>query len=75
MAKTAKVYESTHTQFMRQWLEQHGEQNPVKQTGRELWWDKDARSLDEQQRIQASRAAQKAYQYYSGKGSGSGSPL
>lgn len=75
MAKTAKVYESEHTQFMRGWLEQHSEQAQVKLNGRKLWWDKEAKSLDEQQRIKESRAAQKAYQYYSGRGSGSGSPL
>lgn len=55
------IYESAHTQFMREWLKKHPEELKVKQDGRALWWDKPARSLDEQQRALASHVPQQAY--------------
>jgi hypothetical protein len=59
----AKFYESEHTQFMREWLAQHPEQRDEKQRGRALWWDKEARSMDDLQRANESRVAQKPYCY------------
>ena len=59
----SKLYVSEHTQFMREWLEKHPEQRAEKFNGRKLWWDKAVQSLDEQQRVQASKVAQKAYVY------------
>ncbi|MBV2234968.1 MAG: DUF3460 family protein [Sterolibacterium sp.] len=57
-------YESEHTRFMREWLQNHPEQSAVKLTGRQLWWDRGSKSLDEMRRIKESRAPQKAYVYY-----------
>ncbi len=59
----AKFYESEHTKFMREWLEKHPEQRDEKLRGRNLWWDKDARSMDEMKRANESKVAQKAYVY------------
>ncbi|HMV16575.1 MAG TPA: DUF3460 family protein [Zoogloea sp.] len=34
------IYESEHTQFMREWLKNHPEEVSVQQAGRALWWDR-----------------------------------
>lgn len=57
------AYESEHTKFMREWLRQHPEELTVQRNGRELWWDRGARSLDEQQRLAAAQVPQKPYYY------------
>jgi hypothetical protein len=57
------AYESDHTQFMRNWLEQHPEEVAVQQAGRALWWDRGARNPDEQQRLSAACVPQKPYYY------------
>lgn len=57
------AYESAHTQFMREWMKQHPEELAVQQSGRALWWDRGARSLEEQQRLAAVQVAQKPYCY------------
>ena len=59
----AKLYESEHTKFMREWLEKHPEQRDEKQRGRALWWDKNAQSMEELRRTSESKVAQKAYCY------------
>jgi hypothetical protein len=55
MAKKQISYESEHTRFMREWLQQHPEQQEVQKTGRALWWDKP-------QTPQALRKFMEAYQ-------------
>ena len=57
------MYESEHTKFMREWLQQHPEQITESQKGRALWWDKGTRDLDTQRREQNAKVAQKGYYY------------
>lgn len=57
------MYESEHTRFMREWLQQHPEQIKEAQKGRALWWDKGSRDLDAMQQESASKVAPKAYYY------------
>jgi len=58
-----KGYESDHTKFMREWLQQHPEELKVQQQGRDLWWDRGNRDLDEQARLAVARVPQKPYYY------------
>jgi len=57
------LYESEHTRFMREWMQQHPEEQTVQQSGRALWWDKPARDLDSQARLTDAQVPQKAYYY------------
>ena len=57
------VYESEHTRFMREWMQQHPEEAEVQRSGRALWWDKTARDLDTQRRQNEAQVPQKAYYY------------
>jgi hypothetical protein len=57
------AYESDYTKFMRDWMQQHPEELEVQKSGRELWWDRGYRDLDEQARLAAARMPQKAYYY------------
>jgi hypothetical protein len=56
------LYESEHTKFMREFLEQHPEQLDEQRRGRALWWDKpqDLQALD---RDTAAKVPRKAYYY------------
>ena len=36
------IYESEHTKFMREFLEQHPEEVESQRKGRAIWWDKTA---------------------------------
>jgi len=56
-------YESEHTRFMREWLQQHPDEFAVQLSGRALWWDRGARDLDEQARLAAALVPQKPYYY------------
>lgn len=57
------AYESEHTQFMRAWLEAHPEELAVRQSGRDLWWDRGYRDPAEQARLAAAKVPQKPYYY------------
>lgn len=57
------IYESEHTKFMREWLQQHPDQIEESEKGRALWWDKGVRDSETQRREQQARVAQKAYYY------------
>jgi len=57
------MYESEHTRFMREWLQQHPDQIDESQKGRALWWDKASRDLTTQRRDQQAKVAQKPYYY------------
>jgi hypothetical protein len=48
---------------MREWLKQHPEELEVQKSGRALWWDRGARSLDEQARPADAKVPHKAYYY------------
>lgn len=56
------MYESVHTKFMREWMEQHPEQVEEQKKGRALWWDKPL-DLDMQKRVDASKVPPKPYYY------------
>ena len=62
--KIALRYESEHTRFMREWLQDHPEQAAVKLSGRQLWWDRGSKTMDEMRRLKESRVPQKSYVYY-----------
>jgi hypothetical protein len=57
------IYESEHTRFMREWMQQHPEEQSVQKAGRALWWDKPAQSLDTQRRLAEANVPQKPYCY------------
>jgi hypothetical protein len=57
------MYESEHTQWMREWLAQHPEEQQVQKTGRALWWDKPPVDQDSERRLTAARVPQKSYYY------------
>ena len=56
-------YVSEHTEFIRQYLEQHPEQVEEQRRGRALWWDKAPRTPEQQQHDAEARVAPKAYYY------------
>jgi len=56
------MYESEHTQFMRDWMEKHPQERVEQKKGRALWWDK-PQTLEEQQRFQEARVPVKPYYY------------
>ena len=57
------AYESEHTKFMREWMQQHPAELAEQKAGRELWWDKGARDLEDMRRREAARVPQKPYYY------------
>jgi hypothetical protein len=57
------IYESEHTRFMREWMQQHPEELSVQKTGRALWWDKPSLALDDQRRMAETEVPHKAYYY------------
>jgi hypothetical protein len=56
------MYESEHTQFMREWMRLHPEELRQQQVGRALWWDK-PQDLETQRRYAESQVAPKPYVY------------
>ena len=56
-------YESEHTKFMREWLQQHPEQIQKAQEGRGLWWDTGKRDIETQKHETAAKVPAKAYYY------------
>ncbi len=57
------LYESEHTKFMREWMEQHPEEKVEQQKGRALWWDKAPRPLAEMREAETATVPGKAYYY------------
>jgi hypothetical protein len=57
------AYESDHTKFMREWLQQHPEEQEVQKSGRALWWDRGPRDLETQGAYEAAKVQQKSYYY------------
>lgn len=58
-----RSYESDHTKWMREWLEQHPQELEEQKQGRALWWDKPGQSPEAQRRHAAARVPQKPYYY------------
>lgn len=57
------AYESEHTKFMREWMQQHPEEQDVQKTGRALWWDRGSRDLDTLRSYESATVPQKSYYY------------
>lgn len=57
------LYESEHTRFMREWLQQHPEELAEQKRGRALWWDKPPRDIESQRRLEEAGVPQKPYYY------------
>lgn len=58
-----RSYESDHTKWMREWLEQHPQEVEEQKKGRALWWDKPAHSPEAGRRAAAACVPQKPYYY------------
>ena len=56
-------YESEHTKFMPEWMENNPQELTEQSKGRALWWDKPAQSLDEMKRVAVASVPSKAYYY------------
>jgi hypothetical protein len=56
-------YESEHTKFIREWMEQHPEELLEQKKGRALWWDKPPRSLAALKQDIEQSVPVKAYYY------------
>ncbi|TWI66646.1 uncharacterized protein DUF3460 [Pseudoduganella lurida] len=63
--KQHRMYESEHTQFIKDLKAKNPGIEASQQQGRSLLWDKAPTSLDEQSRQSESRIAQQAYVYQS----------
>ncbi|QOY93107.1 DUF3460 family protein [Massilia sp. UMI-21] len=63
--KQHSMYESEHTKFIKELKAQTPGMDERQVAGRALLWDKAPLSLDEQERIKASRLRQHAYPYQS----------
>jgi hypothetical protein len=60
------MYESEHTQFMREWMRQHPEEAQQQRAGRAMWWDK-PQELEAQRRDRESEVARLPYACGSGQ--------
>jgi hypothetical protein len=56
------IYESEHTKFMREWLEQNPQEIEEQKKGRALWWDK-PQDLEQQKRYRAAAVPVRPYYY------------
>lgn len=56
------IYESEHTKFMREWLEQHPQEVDEQKKGRALWWDK-PQDLEQQRRYRTAAVPVRPYYY------------
>lgn len=59
----ARHYESEHTKFMREMLEQKPQLVVQQRIGRAIWWDKTPRELADQRKMDEGKVAQKPYVY------------
>ncbi|HQR04800.1 MAG: DUF3460 family protein [Proteobacteria bacterium] len=57
------LYESEHTQFIREWMARHPEELQEQKEGRALWWDKAPCDLETRRREAESGVPTKAYYY------------
>ncbi len=59
----SRNYESEHTKFMREMLEQKPQLAVEQRIGRAIWWDKTPRELAERRTMDANSVPQKPYVY------------
>lgn len=59
----ARHYESDHTRFMRELMEQRGDLPAQQREARAIWWDKDPQALAADRDRAKSRVAMKPYVY------------
>ena len=62
MGKVEATYESEHTKFMREWMEQNPQELDEQRKGRALWWDKPQKP-ETTEGFEASEVPAKAYYY------------
>jgi hypothetical protein len=56
------IYESEHTKFMREWMNDHPEELDEQKKGRALWWDR-PQDLKQQHKADTAKVPTKAYYY------------
>jgi hypothetical protein len=59
----ARHYESDHTRFMRELMQQRPHLNDEQRKARAIWWDKDPRDLAAGRSMAEGRVPQKPYVY------------
>ena len=59
----ARHYESEHTRFMRELMEQKPQLATEQKKSRAIWWDKTPAQLDVRRRLDEGRVKMKAYVY------------
>ena len=63
----ARHYESDHTKFIREVLEQKPAQVEEQRKGRAMWWDKLPLDLTARRKMDETQVPQKGYVYFSWK--------
>jgi hypothetical protein len=63
MMLPSRHYESEHTKFMRELLQQQPDLIDKQREGRAIWWDKRPKELAEERVRDTSRVAQSPYVY------------
>lgn len=59
----SRHYESEHTKFIRELLEQRPELPERQRTARAIWWDRDPRDLGEGREMAKGKVPQQPYVY------------
>ena len=59
----ARHYESPHTKFMRELMEQRPQLRDEQRKARAIWWDKDPNDLNDGRRMGEGRVPQLPYVY------------
>ena len=56
------MYESEHTKFIREWMQNHPEERLEQERGRALWWEKKV-DAETQRRFNAASVPSHSYYY------------
>jgi len=59
----ARNYVSDHTQFIKKLMEEKPDLPKQQREGRDIWWDKTPDELDDRNRMDEGRVAQRPYVY------------
>jgi hypothetical protein len=65
MMLPGRHYESEHTKFMRELMQQHPDLPEKQRVARAIWWDKTPRELSEERAMDQGRVPQSPYVYSS----------